>query len=69
MAAAKDIGESSVVEFTYFVGDPSGIRIFDNGQSTIDNASTVRYNLQGQRVDKSYKGIVIRNGKTIINNY
>ena len=69
MAAAKGIGESSVVEFTYFVGDPSDIRIFDNGKLAIDNASTVRYNLQGQRVDKSYKGIVIRNGKTIINNY
>lgn len=24
---------------------------------------------KGQRVDKTYKGVVIRNGKTIINNY
>ena len=69
MAAAKSLGESGVVEFTYFVGNPSGIQMIDNGQLTIDNSSTVRYNLQGQRVDKTYKGVVIRNGKTIINNY
>ena len=34
---------------------------------TIDNAKKgVRYNLAGQRVNESYKGVVIENGKKII---
>ena len=61
MAAAKGYGESSVVEFTYFVGDPSGI-----APATVRFNSDWRYNLQGQRVDNTYKGIVITNGQKTI---
>ncbi len=62
MAAAKGYGESSVVEFTYFVGDPSGMV-----PAIVRFNSDWRYNLHGQRVDNTYKGIVITNGqKTII---
>jgi hypothetical protein len=66
MAAANGLGESNVVEFNYFVGDPTGIRT----KGTVPNvrlASDVRYNLNGQRVNESYKGIIIRNGKKYIN--
>jgi len=34
---------------------------------TVDNAKKgVRYNLAGQRVNESYKGVVIENGKKMI---
>ena len=60
MAAAKGYGESSVVEYTYFVGNPSGIV-----PATVRFNSDWRYNLHGQRVDNTYKGIVITNGKKV----
>ncbi|MDO5446889.1 MAG: hypothetical protein Q4F34_03825 [Prevotellaceae bacterium] len=44
-------------------GEVTGIETIDNGQWTIDNAL---YNLNGVRVDSSYKGIVIVNGKKYI---
>ena len=49
MAAAKGYGESSVVEYTYFVGNPSGIgaSLIENGKSKIDNDV---YDLQGRKV-------------------
>ena len=65
MAAANGLGESNVVEFNYFVGDPTGIRT----KGTVPNvrlASDVRYNLNGQRVDDSYKGVVVQKGKKMI---
>lgn len=48
--------------------------IFGNGEATgiksiINNmpiGNTAEYNLSGQRVDKDYKGIIIKNGKKII---
>ena len=60
MAVAKGYGESSVVEYTYFVGNPSGIV-----PATVRFNSDWRYNLHGQRVDNTYKGIVITNGKKV----
>ena len=63
MAAAKGYGESSVVEYTYFVGNPSGIV-----PATVRFNSDWRYNLHGQRVDNTYKGIVITNGKKVFIN-
>ena len=66
MAAAPGYGESTVTEFIYFIGDPSGIKTMDNGQWIMDNSSTVRYNLNGQRVDKTYKGIVVTNGRKLV---
>ncbi len=46
-------------------GEPTGINTIDNEQSTIDNSKA--YNLNGMRVNNSYKGIVIMNGKKYIN--
>lgn len=40
---------------------PSGIKAIENNTAADNNA--VRYNLAGQKVSKSYKGIVIQNGK------
>ena len=40
-------------------GDPSGIK----GVKTVQPISTAIYNLKGQKVDASYKGIVIKDGK------
>lgn len=37
------------------------MHVNDNG-----NADTPRYNLSGQRVDDSYRGIVISNGKKMV---
>ena len=34
--------------------------------SKTDNGSSATYNLAGQRVDKAYKGIVVKNGKKMI---
>lgn len=31
-----------------------------------DDAKNVRYNLSGMRVDDSYKGVVVENGKKIV---
>ena len=42
----------------------SGISAVSNSQFSIPN-SQLSYNLAGQRVDKNYKGIVIKNGKKI----
>ncbi len=45
-------------------GDNAGI-----ANITVDaNANAPLYNLQGMKVDSSYKGIVIQNGKKLINN-
>ena len=47
-------------------GAATGINAIDNGQLTIDNDAPM-YNLAGQRVNKSYKGVVIVNGKKMLN--
>ena len=54
----KVIGEEPHV-FT----DPEGISTVVN----LSPVSTVSYNLAGQRVSKEYKGIVIQNGKKVVN--
>ena len=51
--------------FNNFVITRSGTTDISNIKADTDNLPT--YNLQGQRVDNSYKGIVIRNGKKIMN--
>ena len=56
-AAAKD--------FFAFGGETTGIsNISANG---IDEEETPLFNLAGQRVDKSYKGVVVKNGKKFVN--
>lgn len=56
-AAAKD--------FFAFGGETTGIsNVSANG---IDEEETPLFNLAGQRVDKSYKGVVVKNGKKFVN--
>ncbi|MDO5447915.1 MAG: hypothetical protein Q4F34_09075 [Prevotellaceae bacterium] len=55
----KTDGENVVVT----TEEPTGIETVDNAQLTIDNA---QFNLQGMRVNKDYKGVVIVNGKKYI---
>ena len=43
----------------YAVGGTTGIK----GVKTVTPISTAIYNLKGQKVDASYKGIVIKDGK------
>jgi len=50
----------------FFDGETTGINAIDNGQLTIDNDAPM-YNLAGQRVNKSYKGVVVQNGKKMLN--
>lgn len=49
-------------EFIYLNETVTGIKTVSNEQMNGD-----RYNLNGQRVDKNYKGVVIVNGKKMIN--
>lgn len=55
--------EGSEVKVCLFVNGADGIGSIAEGHLTNDNAA---YNLAGQRVSKSYKGIVIEKGKKII---
>lgn len=49
-----------------FESEATGINAIDNGELAIDNDAPM-YNLAGQKVTKSYKGVVIQNGKKYIN--
>ena len=46
-------------------GDPSGVETIKTEK--VWNANAPMYNLSGQKVDKSYKGIVIQNGRKFVN--
>jgi hypothetical protein len=48
--------------------DPTGIEMTEWRSNSASNSqhSTASYNLNGQRVDGNYKGIVIRNGKKTV---
>ena len=46
-------------------GDPSGVETIKTNK--VWNADAPMYNLSGQKVDKSYKGIVIQNGRKFFN--
>jgi hypothetical protein len=46
-------------------GDPSGVETIK--VEKVWNADAPMYNLSGQQVDKSYKGIVIQNGRKFVN--
>lgn len=50
------------VKLTKKVGNTTGI----NEVNTLSTGNDVRYNLAGQRINGSYKGIVISNGKKIV---
>lgn len=56
--------EQPVTRFFYTEAD--GIVDITTGNKTTVNADGKAYNLAGQRVDKSYKGITIQNGKKFV---
>ena len=60
-----ETGGFYIKSITFKLKGESGIGtpLMDKGQWTKDNY----YDLQGRKVDKSYKGIVIRNGKKVVN--
>jgi len=59
------IGGAKVAIYGEDYEDTDGIRSIENGEGRIENYDYY-YNLSGQRVDKNYKGIVIKNGKKYI---
>ncbi|MBQ4386899.1 MAG: carboxypeptidase regulatory-like domain-containing protein [Prevotella sp.] len=62
MAAAPGYGESSVVAFTYFVGDPTGIQ-----ETGVRRQESGVYDLQGRKVAvPTKKGIYITNGQKVV---
>lgn len=65
-AASTDAGKKDNVRYTQTVVNTSSVATGINN-ITVDNAKNgVRYNLAGQRVNESYKGVVIENGKKMI---
>ena len=54
-------GQFDFTKMTITSDHATGIETVNNGQRTIDNSKV--YNLQGVRVNKNYKGIIIMNGK------
>ncbi len=58
-------GTAKVVIYGEDYEDTDGILSVENGELGMENYDYY-YNLGGQRVDKNYKGIVIRNGKKYI---
>ena len=61
-----NVASARGANFMGFENEATGIDTIDNGQLTIDNNAPM-YNLAGQRVNKSYKGVVIVNGKKMLN--
>ena len=47
-------------------GEATGINAIENSELRIENLDAPMYNLAGQRVTKSYKGVVIVNGKKVV---
>lgn len=63
--AENDIADDGSTEvYLYYADQTTGVKnIIAEGK----NANAVLYNLNGQRVDASYKGVVIKNGKKVLN--
>ena len=54
--------ESQVASFIYTVLVPEGV----GNTPTAASSNGLRYNLGGQRVGQTYKGVVITDGQTVI---
>ncbi len=63
--AYLDLTGTNAKSFVLPGGETDGIRSIENGKLRIENSNY--YNLAGQRVGKDYKGIVIVNGKKMLN--
>lgn len=59
------LATANAKSFFSFDGEVTGIKGIENG--TIDEEETPLYNLAGQRVNKDYKGVVVKNGKKFFN--
>ena len=59
------INQLNVTKAVKEVEAPTGIKQITNSQKQTANSPI--YNMAGQRVDTSYKGLVIKNGKKTIN--
>ena len=62
MKAGNADGESNFTEYYPTWKSPTAIHTLQ----TDTNKSDVYYNLSGQKVDASYKGIVIVNGRKVV---
>ena len=62
--AYMNMPSTPVKGFTFDLDDAVGIRSFDNGQLTKDNAAI--YNIAGQKMNKLQKGLNIVNGKKVL---
>ena len=56
-------GKAEGVDYAKEYGDASGIEIVEVNNKAQNG---VLYNIAGQKVDKSFKGIVIMNGKKVV---
>ena len=63
--AYLDLTGANAKSITMPGGETDGIRSIDNSELRVENSNY--YNLAGQRVGKDYKGIVIVNGKKMLN--
>ena len=63
--AYLDLTGTNAKSFALPGSETTGIRSIENGELRIENSNY--YNLAGQRVGKDYKGIVIVNGKKMLN--
>ncbi len=61
--SANEYGALSAVSEALTIGDSSGI---DDVNAADADDNSPAYNVGGQRVSKSYRGIVIRNGKKYV---
>ena len=60
-----DMPNGNVTIKATFKSTATGISSIENGQLTIDNDAPA-YNLAGQKVSNSYKGVVIKNGRKVV---
>ena len=58
--------DSKAKVYVLFEDEPTGINALMGDTDTVIPADAPRYNLAGQRVDKTYKGVVIVNGHKFI---
>ncbi|MBR5654164.1 MAG: Ig-like domain-containing protein [Prevotella sp.] len=64
MKVPEGVAPSDANGFSFTFDETTGITTID-GDSTLDMNAPM-YNLSGQRVDNSYRGVVIQNGKKVI---
>ena len=64
MKVPEGVAPSDANGFSFTFDETTGITTID-GDSTLDMNAPM-YNLAGQRVDNSYRGVVIQNGKKVI---